>query len=263
VSVTKWRTGVRYVRLEAQLSHPGGSSIEAKALRQMAAEAEAWVNEHEEKFVIARQRLLAKGLYIDGAGAFKAVVGDASSFEVRRKPGLAAKLDIALSVELRAENNALVAVKIDPLPGVPGARRVSYKLPTRGVYTCNVYASPPSAATGASSSSSSSSSAAANGDTHRIDVSGSPFLIQAERAAGRAPLPASIEFIDFIKGMALSVFQGAAEENVGAHQQRLEARLKALGLKATPVPFDADCQFFVVADQLFRHGTCTRVPCVS
>ena len=48
----------RYVRLEPRLSHPSAASTDAKALRQMAAEAEAWVNENDGKFIVARQRLL-------------------------------------------------------------------------------------------------------------------------------------------------------------------------------------------------------------
>ena len=217
----------------------------------MAAEAEAWVNENDAKFIVARQRLLAKGLYVDGGGAFKAVVGESSSFEVRRKTGLRVAIDIPLAIELRNEANELVPTKVEALAGVPGARRVVYRVPTRGVYTCNVYALPPLAAAPAAAVAAGS----ANTSESRIDVSGSPFLIQAEKAGGRAPLPTSIEFVDFIKGMALSVFQGASEgENVGAHQTRLEGRLKTLGLKASPVPLDADCQFFAVADQLFRRG---------
>lgn len=150
------------------MSHPAAASTDAKALRQMAAEAEAWVNQNDAKFVVARQRLLvralvvfalastntkirlcaptqAKGLYIDGAGAFKAVVGEASSFEVRRKAGLKPNVDIPLAIELRNDVNELVSTKIEAISGVAGARRVLYRIPKRGVYTCNVYALPPAA----------------------------------------------------------------------------------------------------------------------
>jgi predicted acylesterase/phospholipase RssA/PII-like signaling protein len=236
----------KYVRLEPTLSKPSAASTDAKQLRQMAAEAEAWVNDNDAKFLVARQRLLAKGLYVDGAGAFRCVVGETASFEVRRKRGLAPSVDIPIVVDLCNDANEPVPTTITPLEGVPGARRVTFKVPLRGVYTCNVHAAPaPPTAPG-------------NVDkddlTEPIDVSGSPFLIQAELASGAPPLPSSIEFIDFIKGMPLSVFRGASDETSGAHQQRLDARLKTLGLKVTPVPLDADCQFYAVAEQLFRRG---------
>ncbi len=237
----------KYVRLEPRLSKPSAASTDAKQLRQMAAEAEAWVNENDHRFMVARQRLLAKGLYIDGAGAFSCVVGTTASFEVRRKQGLAASVDIPIFVELRNDTNEVVPTTVTPLDGVPGARRVTFKIAARGVYSCNVYAQPSLPAAPAVVEPSEDL-------LERMDVSGSPFLIQAELASGAPPLPSSIEFIDFIKGMPLSVFPGASDETSGAHQQRLDARLKALGLKVAPVPLDADCQFYAVAEQLFRRG---------
>jgi hypothetical protein len=216
-------------------------------LKKVASETEAWVNGNEKLFLVAKQRLLAKSLYIDGSGAFKCVVGERATFEVRRKAGLQAGVSIALLVDLRDDANQPVPCKIEPISDVPGARRVSYTIGAGGVYTCNVYAVPgdgsglSSSSSSAAATSSSAAPPAAPNDAAKIDVSGSPFLIQANEAGGRGALPDSIEFIDFIKGMPLSVFQGASEENPGSHQQRLDARLKALGLKSTVVPLDADC----------------------
>jgi hypothetical protein len=91
----------------------------------------------------------------------------------------------------------------------------------------------------------------------RIDVSGSPFLIQAELAVGRGAAAVVDRVHRLHQGHAALGVPAARPRTrtSGAHQTAARGRAsRRSASRSTPVPLDADCQFYAVAEQLFRRG---------